>query len=204
MGLLGILLVILAAVCSFVFIHSAATFGIWILILYGTVAVYQGATGALGPRILPRSHYGQFCAASALIFHFGQMLLSPVLGFLTDHYGNVAVFPWLSAWTVTVSPSSATVDARIDTTAPSAPSLTLSESSALEYVSGSTLYYNPQGSNSASFDVAATSSDAQSGIASIAFPAVYGSDSSTVTSSPYSQTYSWDASAGASGSKTVT
>src|SRR5205085_11926972 len=78
--------------------------------------------------------------------------------------------------------SSATSSAKIDTSAPSVPAISLSESSALEYVSGSTLYYNPQGSNSASFDVAATSSDGQSGITSIAFPAVYGSDSSTVTS----------------------
>ena len=37
-----------------------------------------------------------------------------------------------------------TADAKVDTSAPSAPSLTLSESSALSYVSGTTLYYNPQ------------------------------------------------------------
>src|SRR5205085_8604584 len=49
-----------------------------------------------------------------------------------------------------------TADAKVDTTGPSAPSLTLSESSSLEYVSGSTLFYNPQGSNSAGFDVSAT------------------------------------------------
>src|SRR3989442_8690578 len=63
---------------------------------------------------------------------------------------------------------------------------------------------NPQGSNSASFDLSATSSDAQSAIASIAFPTVFGSDSSTQATGPYSQTYSWTASATASGSKTVT
>src|SRR5207302_2664655 len=81
---------------------------------------------------------------------------------------------------------------------------TLSESSALEYISGSNLYYNPQGSNSDSFDVSATSADAQSAIASIGFPTVFGSDSSTDTSAPYSQTYTWDASATAGGAKTVT
>src|SRR5207248_8188064 len=99
---------------------------------------------------------------------------------------------------------SATSDAKVDTSAPGAPSLTLSESSSLEYATGTTLYYNPQGSNSASFDVTATSSDTESGIASIAFPTVFGSDSLTDSTSPYSQTYSWTASASASGSKTVT
>ena len=58
MGLFGISLVIVAAVCSFLFIHSAATFGIWILILYGTVAVYQGATGALGEGSSPADSNG--------------------------------------------------------------------------------------------------------------------------------------------------
>ena len=46
----------------------------------------------------------------------------------------------------TSAPSSASADAKVDTTAPSAPALTLSESSPLSYVSGTTLYYNAQGS----------------------------------------------------------
>src|SRR5205085_5177850 len=77
-------------------------------------------------------------------------------------------------------------------------------SSPLEYAAGTTLYYNPQGSNSASFDVAATSSDAETAITSIAFPTVFGSDSLILTTSPYSQIYSWTASASAGGAKTVT
>jgi chitobiase/beta-hexosaminidase-like protein/Big-like domain-containing protein len=83
------------------------------------------------------------------------------------------------------------------------PSLSLSESSPYEFVSGSTLFYAPTGSNSGSFTVTATAS-AASGIASVAFPVVFGSDSVTDTTSPYSQTYSWTSSASASGSKTVT
>src|SRR5205085_3982779 len=110
---------------------------------------------------------------------------------ISDNVGNQATSP-------------ATSNAKVDTSAPSAPSLTLSESSPLEYATGTTLFYNPQGSNSAGFDVSATSSDAQSGIASIGFPTVFGSDSSTEGSSPYSQTYSWTASASASGARTVT
>src|SRR5204862_1604570 len=50
----------------------------------------------------------------------------------------------------------------------------------------------------------ATTSDGESGIASVGFPTVYGSDSFTDTTSPYSTTYSWTSSANASGAKTVT
>ena len=94
--------------------------------------------------------------------------------------------------------------AKIDTSDPSVPDLTLSESSAFSSVSGTTLYYNPQGSNSGSFTVDATSTDAQSGIASISFPAVFGADGATDSSSPYSNGYAWTAGDSASGAKTVT
>ena len=75
------------------------------------------------------------------------------------------------------APSAASADAKIDTTAPSAPALTLTESSPLSHISGTTLFYNPQGSNSGTFTVTATSSDAQSGIGSVGFPSVFGADS---------------------------
>src|SRR4051794_926987 len=93
-GLCGLVLVFAVSLCSFLFIHSAASFSIWVVITFGAVAAYQGASGAIGPRLLPRTHYGQFCAAAALVFHFGQMILAPVLGLITDKFGNAAVFPW--------------------------------------------------------------------------------------------------------------
>lgn len=93
-GLFGYILMFAAALCSFLFIQSSASFGVWVVITFATVAIYQGATGALGPRLLPQAQYGQFCAASALVFHLGQMLLTPVLGLFTDYFGNGAVFPW--------------------------------------------------------------------------------------------------------------
>ncbi|HEY8844671.1 MAG TPA: Ig-like domain-containing protein [Gaiellaceae bacterium] len=93
---------------------------------------------------------------------------------------------------------------KVDTTSPAAPTLSLSESSPLSFLAGTTLYYNPQGSNSGSFTVDATASDPQSGIASVDFPVVFGTDSSTDSSSPYQATYSWIASSSASGAKNVT
>ena len=68
------------------------------MLIFAAIAIFQGATTSLGPRLLPATHYGQFGAASALVFHFGQMLLTPLLGVITDQYGNSAVFPWLAAF----------------------------------------------------------------------------------------------------------
>jgi maltose/moltooligosaccharide transporter len=93
-GLGGLVMVFVAGVCGFVLIRSPGSFSFWVIMIFATVAIFQGATGALGPRLLPRTHYGQFCAASAVVLHFGQMLLKPVLGALMDHFGNVALFPW--------------------------------------------------------------------------------------------------------------
>jgi maltose/moltooligosaccharide transporter len=97
-GILGFLLVICASFGGFLFIHSAGSFGIWVVITFTAVAIFQGATASLGPRLLPGSHYGQFNAASALVFHFGLMILTPVFGRISDHYGNWTVFPWLSTF----------------------------------------------------------------------------------------------------------
>ena len=101
--------------------------------------------------------------------------------------------------------TSATADAKVDTTAPSAPALTLSESSALSYVSGTTLYYNAQGSNTASFTVDGTSTDAQSGIQKLNFPGITGmTGGGDDSSSPYQGSYTWTNTTTASGAQTVT
>src|SRR5262249_52880076 len=101
--------------------------------------------------------------------------------------------------------SSSSADAKVDTTAPSAPSLTLSESSAFSSVSGTTLYYNAQGANSASFTVAGTSSDGQSDIQKLNSPSVTGmTGGGDDTSSPYQGSYTWDQNTTAAGAQTVT
>src|SRR5262249_12960350 len=96
-------------------------------------------------------------------------------------------------------------DAMVDTSAPSAPSLSLSESSSLSYVSGTTLYYNAQGTNTASFTVTGTSTDSQSGITKLNFPTVSGmTGGGDDTTSPYSGTYTWTNTTTAAGAQTVT
>src|SRR5207249_7958346 len=100
--------------------------------------------------------------------------------------------------------SASSADAKVDTSAPSAPSLTLSESSALSYASGTTLYYNAQGSNPASFTVTGTSSDSQSGITKLNFPSVSGmTGGGDDTTSPYTSPYTWDQHTPANASQTV-
>ena len=101
-------------------------------------------------------------------------------------------------------PSATSDTAQVDTTAPTVPSLTLTESSPLDYADGSTLYYNPQGSNTDTFTVDAATTDAQSGIDTVDFPTVFGTDGATDNASPYSHDYTWTATDTASGARTVT
>ena len=102
--------------------------------------------------------------------------------FSLDNVGNVE--PVRTAFTTI----------RIDQTSPSAPVITLDESSQYAHVSGSEIFVNT--AETGSFGVSATSSDAGSGIHRISFPG--GIDDTT---SPYSTTYDLD---DLSGSQTVT
>ncbi len=100
----------------------------------------------------------------------------------------------------------ASVDAKVDTSAPAAPSLSLAENPADpdQHVSGTTLYYKP-GANGGTFRVTATAADAQSGIASAAFPAIANvTGGGTDSSSPYEMDYTWGASTAATGNQNVT
>jgi hypothetical protein len=86
-----------------------------------------------------------------------------------------------------------TLTIQVDTTAPALPALSLSESSPTESVTGTTLYYNPSGSNSASFTVGSSPSDAESGIDKVTFPSLGGmTGGGDITGAPYNATYSWD------------
>ena len=89
----------------------------------------------------------------------------------TDNVGNTT-----DSLPVTVTVNNAPPP---DTTPPSTPVLTLTETAPDAQVAGSTLFYNPTAGHAGTFTVAATTSDAESGIAQVAFPAVFGSDGVT-------------------------
>src|SRR5206468_1518885 len=62
----------------------------------------------------------------------------------------------------------------VDKSPPSTPALTLSEASGQTYVTGTTAYLNAQAGKSGSFQVDAATSDSESGIQKVSFPALSG------------------------------
>jgi hypothetical protein len=93
---------------------------------------------------------------------------------------------------------------KVDATAPTAPALAVTTSGNYAYADGTTVYYNGTTGTSSSFTVSATTSDPQSGIQKVNFPALTSfTGGGDKTSSPYSSTYTWTTSSD-SGSKTVT
>jgi Bacterial Ig domain len=96
---------------------------------------------------------------------------------------------------------------KVDTSAPAAPSLSVSGATGNTFLSGTTAYINAQAGKSGSFQVTATTSDAQSGILKVNFPTPSGfsSGGGDDASSPFSSgTYNWSGAVAASGSQTVT
>jgi hypothetical protein len=108
--------------------------------------------------------------------------------------------------------SSTSANALVDNSAPSVANAAPTEESGGEniYYADDTVYFRPTGTGS--FTLNATASDAQSGVASVAFPDVSGtsgwtgSTGGTDTSSPYASSakYTWTANATAPGAKQIT
>ena len=88
---------------------------------------------------------------------------------------------------------------KVDLTDPTAPSLSLSDSSADVHTTGTTAFYRPAGTGS--FDVTASSTDGQSGIASYSFPTLAGF---VASGSGATKTYTLNTPTEADGGKTVT
>jgi large repetitive protein len=89
---------------------------------------------------------------------------------------------------------SVTVRLQLDSSAPAPPVLTITEASANSHGNGATFYYRPAGTGS-TFTVNAATSDAGTGVQKVTFPGLSGGFTPTITtsdsSSPYSQVYTW-------------
>jgi hypothetical protein len=97
-------------------------------------------------------------------------------------------------------------DIKVDTTGPVAPSVSLSGATGNTFVSGNTVYINAQAGRSGGFQVGAATTDGDSGILKVSFPAASGfaSGGGDVTGSPFQSSYGWSGAVGASGAHSVT
>ena len=87
-----------------------------------------------------------------------------------------------------------------DTSSPTGPTLTLSEATANQHRRGTTLFYRAAAGQAGSFTVRAATTDPESGIAQVAFPAVFGDDGLTVVPpTKFARTYSWSVPTSATG-----
>ena len=87
----------------------------------------------------------------------------------------------------------------VDTTGPSAPSLSLSSATGNTYLNGTTAYINAQAGKSGSFQATATSTDNDSGICSRSTspaPQASPAAAATATAPPYQTTYNWSGAVG--------
>jgi hypothetical protein len=108
----------------------------------------------------------------------------------TDNVGNAA---------------SVKTTVKVDTTGPSSPTVTLSAATGSTFISGTTAFINPQAGKEGSFKVAGASSDAQTGVTSIALPSLTGfSEGGGTLSSPFETKYKWTGAVGASGAQSAT
>jgi len=194
----------------------------------GSLAVNGSATASVtstGSFSISRTDYtdaGSGLASSVLTRETATLSSSDAIAAGTcGTYGTASVLVGQPAQTVTgpscyrytltgtdqvgnISTTSTVV--KVDTTAPSAPTLTLSGATGNTYTTGSAVFISALAGKSGSFQIAATSTDADSGIEKVNFPVLTGfaSGDGDDTSSPFATTYAWSGAVGATGTKTVT
>ncbi|MCX6944595.1 MAG: MFS transporter [Opitutales bacterium] len=94
-AILGMLLTALSYFCCFWFVADKSSLLLWWSLNQAAIAVYLGASMALGPRLLPRERYGQFVSANLIFGMVGLIFSPPLIGWLIQRiadYRYVFVF----------------------------------------------------------------------------------------------------------------
>lgn len=97
-GIFGYSAMAAASVIAFFFIHDSRTFLVFALIEFATIAVIQSSLSTIGPRLMPRQRYGQFCAANAMVVESGLLVLSWLCGEFLDRVGERYVHIWAAVF----------------------------------------------------------------------------------------------------------
>jgi MFS family permease len=95
-GVAGFAAMMVAGVLGFFFTTGPMWFGVWVVVAFAAIALYQGSLVSLGPVLLPRARYGQFCAATMMVVESGVMVLSWVCGRVMDVMGDRYLWMWMA------------------------------------------------------------------------------------------------------------
>jgi Na+/melibiose symporter-like transporter len=97
-GVVGFAAMAACGVSAYFLTTGPGTFMVLTMATFGAVAVFQGALVAMGPRVLPRSRYGQFCAANMMVVEGGMLFFSVACGWVLDAFGVRFLWVWLGAF----------------------------------------------------------------------------------------------------------
>ncbi|HRK31733.1 MAG TPA: MFS transporter [Tepidisphaeraceae bacterium] len=100
-GLVAYFLVLASGIASFFLIKGETSFAIWMTATFTAIAVFQAATGAIMPRLLPRERYGQFNSANSVVWQLGWATAAWLCGAFLDWSGDMRyLFVWFSAFSL--------------------------------------------------------------------------------------------------------
>jgi uncharacterized protein YhfF len=155
-------------------------------------------TGAANDGVVVKVGPGNCCSVAVSVLKPDGTTLAGPLTFATIGGSLYTKLPVAGTYTVLIdyvatAVGSVTVQLIRDNAPPSAPTLSLSATTADGFGQGTTFFYRPAGTGSV--NVTATTSDPGSGINGVLFPALSGGFTPTTTATdssvPYVRTYSW-------------
>ena len=87
-GMIGMALMSASGLACYVFIHDEPTFYLFTVINTVATTVYLGGQISLLPRILPLTHYGQYCSANNTLCAIGKFSAPVLCGLLIQRFDN--------------------------------------------------------------------------------------------------------------------